>query len=1019
MVPISLKLQNFLSYGTACEPLDFERFHVACLSGGNGQGKSALLDAITWAIWGEARKAAGTRKPDAELLRIGTREMSVELVFELEGERYRATRGYQRSATGRSDKSTLEFQVWDAEAATFRPLTGSTLRETQEAIDRTLGIDYETFINSAFLLQGRSDEFTKKKPGERKEILGRILGLDRYERLAVAARARHSEATAKVRELEAERERLLAALEEEDAWKAEREEVRAAAAALEAEREEARSQEAALAERLAELEALARAAEERREQLERLAERDRSLEAERAELAARIAEAETLSAERESIERDHARYETLAAERRDLDERADLRRGLEAQLAERKLALERQRMEAEGRLKGIEAELQAGTKSRAEHERRLAERPRLEQAAERARKAEAEAAELRRKAEERRQTEGRLHALDKQLANEQGARTARLAQLKQQLREAEAGAEALPTLRSELARLRTEAEALREAQQALAEVKEHGSALAAQIEGMERERERLGRQIEAVEARVARLHALETETCPTCGTPLTEEHRVEVERSYREEAESLRAERARTEADLAEKTGRRDALRARYREVHAEVARHDGLAERLARGQAEAERAEAAAAALAEQRAQLAALAAEIQEGTFRPDLRAERAELLEALEAEPFDREHFERVQAEAARRQPAEEQLRALELVQGEYDELARRLERQEREAAALRESLAEGRAFAPLQQQIHALQQQLERVGYDGARHEAVRRELEGLRGAPERLIRLAAAERNLTDWSARLGRIEAERAAGEAEASRLRSALAEAEAELGARPGLEAQRHEAATRGAEAEARLSQAQARLGGLEERLERCARERERLGEVRAQRQEAGRQRALYDHLRRAFSKNGIPALIIEETLPEVEERANALLERLANGRTRVHLETLGDKRTGGTKETLDIRITDEGGVQRPYETYSGGEAFRVDFALRIALAQLLAERSGVRIRSLVIDEGFGTQDKQGIENLVEAIQAIREDFDKVLVITHLDELKEAFPVRIEVRKDPVEGSQLQMMGV
>ena len=58
------------------EALDFEQFHVACLSGGNGQGKSALLDAITWALWGEARKASDARKPDEDLLRIGTREMT-------------------------------------------------------------------------------------------------------------------------------------------------------------------------------------------------------------------------------------------------------------------------------------------------------------------------------------------------------------------------------------------------------------------------------------------------------------------------------------------------------------------------------------------------------------------------------------------------------------------------------------------------------------------------------------------------------------------------------------------------------------------------------------------------------------------------------------------------------------------------------------------------------------------------------------------------------------------------------
>jgi exonuclease SbcC len=188
-------------------------------------------------------------------------------------------------------------------------------------------------------------------------------------------------------------------------------------------------------------------------------------------------------------------------------------------------------------------------------------------------------------------------------------------------------------------------------------------------------------------------------------------------------------------------------------------------------------------------------------------------------------------------------------------------------------------------------------------------------------------------------------------------------------------------------------------------------------LRETRKFQKEARSAHNLYGKLRRAFGRDGIPSLIIEQTLPEIEAKANELLERLTEGKMNVRLETLRDKKTGGTKETLEIIITDEQGVPRPYETFSGGEAFRVNFALRIALSQLLAERNGVKIRTLGIDEGFGTQDEQGIQNMIEAIQVIQDDFDKILVITHLSRLKEAFPVRIEVEKDPVMGSQFMVI--
>src|SRR5690606_883291 len=119
--------------------------------------------------------------------------------------RYRVVRSFQRSASGKTTKPGLEFQVLDGDA--YRPLTAGSVNETQAVINDTIRLDYDTFINSAFLLQGRSDEFTKKKPGDRKEILGRILGLDRYERYAAVARARLSEATERCKVAERDIER--------------------------------------------------------------------------------------------------------------------------------------------------------------------------------------------------------------------------------------------------------------------------------------------------------------------------------------------------------------------------------------------------------------------------------------------------------------------------------------------------------------------------------------------------------------------------------------------------------------------------------------------------------------------------------------------------------------------------------------------------------------------------------------------------------------------------------------------
>ena len=159
------------------------------------------------------------------------------------------------------------------------------------------------------------------------------------------------------------------------------------------------------------------------------------------------------------------------------------------------------------------------------------------------------------------------------------------------------------------------------------------------------------------------------------------------------------------------------------------------------------------------------------------------------------------------------------------------------------------------------------------------------------------------------------------------------------------------------------------------------------------------------YHYLAQAFSKNGIQALLIEEAIPEIENEANALLAKLTDNQAQIFIESLRDLKKGGARETLDIRISDTHGV-RPYELYSGGEAFRIDFALRIAISKLLARRAGTSLQTLIIDEGFGSQDEEGLQRLMDVLYAIQHDFSKVIVVSHLPVFKENFPVHFIVEK-------------
>ena len=332
-----------------------------------------------------------------------------------------------------------------------------------------------------------------------------------------------------------------------------------------------------------------------------------------------------------------------------------------------------------------------------------------------------------------------------------------------------------------------------------------------------------------------------------------------------------------------------------------------------------------------------------------------------------------------------------------------------------ARLRETLERG-DFAPDEiRALEAMRRRLEALGYDEDAHRQVRADLK--RAAPYETHKreldharqhvahqdqiLEQQRRSLGGWQQRLD-AEQQRVARLRDETRelpdLRERVAVAERAL------------AGTRRDQGETNreLGEARQRLAFLDH-----------LGQQRQERiremDELLREKGLYSDLVTAFGKNGVQAMIIETAIPEIEDEANRLLGAMTQGRMHVKLETQRAARSGdSTIETLDIVINDELGA-RSYEMYSGGEAFRVNFAIRIALSKLLARRAGARLQTLVIDEGFGSQDDQGRERLVEAIAGVADEFAMILVITHLEDLKDRFPVRIVVRKTAL-GSTLDV---
>lgn len=329
---------------------------------------------------------------------------------------------------------------------------------------------------------------------------------------------------------------------------------------------------------------------------------------------------------------------------------------------------------------------------------------------------------------------------------------------------------------------------------------------------------------------------------------------------------------------------------------------------------------------------------------------------------------------------------------------------------------ETLLRQETYAPQEhERVTTLERQVKELGYDETRHTALRDEATRLASA-ESEKRILDEARITADHlgdqvrenQAQLARVVAEIAAERENLATLRAETADYDATRTRLATLEQDLAALAAQRDQTREQLTQARGRVDYCD------FLERQRNESIK--RQDAlMREQNVYAQLVEAFGKKGVPAMIIDTVTPEIEEEANHILGRLTDGRMHVKLETQREARTGNNLiETLDIKISDELGT-RSYEMFSGGESFRVNFSLRIALSRLLARRAGTRLQLLVIDEGFGSQDQDGRDRIVEAIQAIQDEFEKILVITHLEDLRERFPVRIEVRKTE-QGSQFQL---
>jgi exonuclease SbcC len=982
MIPQRLELTNFLSYRQTAV-LNFDGIHLACISGANGAGKSSLLDAITWALFGQSR----SRSDDDIIHRVAAglgQTAEVRFEFELEGATYRVIRTKQ---AGKSVK--LEFQI-AAEPGKWKPLSESKVRETQAAIENLLRMNYDTFTNASFLLQGKADEFTTKTAGRRKEILADLLGVNQWDIYKERAAQRRKGAENDLLLLDGRISDIDLELTEEATRQA-------ALAAAKGELQIIADQRAVQEKLLEQLRRVETAVKQQKQLIHNLANNiaraGQTLDGRKQTLSQREKERaahQSLLDQEEAIAAAFAAWQTAEAAVQEWQGKADQFNQLQQARRPHELTLERERSRLNQQLADLHKQSAQVTAMLGKKETVIhnlsTDRGKLATFNEQLTAVAAQEATLQTVREQIQAIETERKLLAQELSQLQTA-ARRQEQLEQER----------PAVQTNFHEAQAALEGVEEKLTAVAAQSQRHAVALAELNSLQAEQPRLKAEMNKLKERIDRLQEESGGSCPLCGQELTADHRQTVLTDLQQEG-AEKGDRFRDNGGAIKR------LEAEIADLTAALKQTDKLErerqtqqQRLARAEARLAEIEQALAAW-DGRDRLAELETKLADQVELKQLQIQAAELTTAVAA----RKKLEQ-EREAAQKQIAtgEAQLAEIERTAAEWE--AHGPER----LTAAQGQLDRNEIAPEAQAELSRLDGEMAAVGYDPAAHAAARAERERWADAPERrqaLQQAAAAVKPLDEGIADLReQIDAQEAALAELQEQHETAVAQL-AEMTANDGdltaVEQEVFRLRETEIAANRRVGAAQQKLAVLED----LRRQRDNLQEQRAA---ATQQIQRLKLLEKACGRDGVQALLIEQALPEIEEDANELLDRLTGGQMRVTFDTQRQlKSQDKLAETLDIRIGDGVG-ERPYENFSGGEQFRVNFAIRLALSRILARRAGARLQTLVIDEGFGSQDPHGRQRLIEAINSIQDDFARILVITHVDELRDAFPTRIEVSKE------------
>ncbi len=1006
MIPLQLTLKNFLSYREAT--LDFRGLHTACICGANGAGKSSLLEAITWTIWGQSRAVS-----DDDVIHAGADYVRVDFQFISNHQAYRIIRSRHR---GRS--SSLEFQI-ESEGK-LRSVTAKGVRATQEQIITYLKLDYDTFVNSAYLRQGRADEFMLRRPTDRKQILADLLKLDQYEILAARAKDLSKQYKGQGDQLELSLEPLKQQL-------ARRLEIDAQKVDLVEQLQQlqlAQDQDKAI---LQQLQAREHQRQNWYQQYTWQQSQYQSLERDCDRLNPEILELnQQLSHLQTFIERETeitTRYQTLQqlqAEEKNLSAKFQAYQDAQQQRQQLEQQLLKKTNELQLRLRQTQTQLETLEQQEKELHQILNRSEEVKHALEQLRSCRQRLHELDKLQHKVAPLLQRRYALQTDIERAKATRIAKLEQLCHTQKQYSEKIAKIPQMRQDVLALDDQIQNLENKQNYQKRVEEKGQERKGFKERLKEHKRICEEQIGDLNQKLKLLESPEA-SCPLCKQNLDDHHRHQVIDKTQRQQQTIQEEIWMLSEQMSVCERELQILREEYTQLKKELSPYNTLQQKFGQLEAQLE-------AMSEVNSKLRLVKTDIEEierslatGNYAIELQSELNFLNQELQTLNYDEQTHALVRGEVERWRWAEIKQAKLEDAKRKQAEIAQKKPKLLELIRQLNQEIKQLQQNSDLQQKIDRYTYYLQELGYQSSHHQQLLSSLREAQSWQLSYQELQQAKQQYPRLQQRLATVQARRQDKINERQTIKQQLDSLSVQMEIMTDKSQDILELEEKILNRRQKLDYLLAQKGQIEQSLSQLADLQKQYDENCRKLQDVRRQFRIYKELTQAFGKNGIQALMIENILPQLEAQTNQILARLTSNQLHIQFVTQRPGRGGSSKrnaskliDTLDILIADARGT-RSYETYSGGEAFRINFSIRLALAKLLAQRSGASLQMLIVDEGFGTQDSEGCERLIAAINAIASDFACILTVTHMPQFKEAFAHRIEVRKTNY-GSQLML---